>query len=87
MAKLTKIKDKRLNNPDQYRLRYTIYFPDGGHRDLSRRYRTNAVARAKLEVATVLENRTRQPLQTTEETRVRTQRAIAASPKRRSGTA
>jgi len=70
MAKLTKIKDKRLKNPDQYRLRYTIYFPEGGRRDRSRRYRTNPTARAKHEIATVLEHRTRQLLQTPEEIRV-----------------
>ena len=67
MAKRTKITDKRLKNPDQYRLRYRIYFPDGGRRDRSRRYRTNSVARAKLEIATVLENRTRQILQSAED--------------------
>ena len=54
MAKLTKIKDARLRNPDQYRLRYTIYFPDGGRRDRSRRYRTSAVARAISEIAIVV---------------------------------
>jgi hypothetical protein len=70
MAKLTKIKDNRLSNPDQYRLRYTLHFADGSRADRSRRYRTNAVARRKLEIATVLENRTRQLLQTPEEIQV-----------------
>jgi len=70
MAKLTKVKDNRLGNPDRYRLRYTIYFPDGGRRDRSRRYRTQTIARGKSEVATVLENRTCQILQTPEEIRV-----------------
>ena len=67
MAKLSKITDPRLKNPDQYRLRYRIHFPDGGRRDRSRRYRTQAIARAKLEVATVLEHRTRQVLQTADD--------------------
>ena len=67
MAKLSKITDPRLKNPDQYRLRYRIYFPDGGRRDRSRRYRIQAIARAKLEVATVLEHRTRQVLQTADD--------------------
>lgn len=62
MARLSKIKDRRLKNPDQYPLRYRIYFPDRGRRDRSRRYRTNAIARAKLQVATVLEHWTRQVL-------------------------
>ena len=62
-ARLTKIKDTRLKTPDQYRLRYTIYLPDSGRRDLSRRYRTYTTGRAKHEVATVLEHRTRQLLQ------------------------
>ena len=67
MAKLSKITDPRLKNPDQYRLRYRIHFPDGGRRDRSRRYRTQAIARAKLEVATVLEHRTRQVFQTADD--------------------
>jgi len=70
MANLSKIQDNRLSNPDQYRLRYTIYFADGSRADRSRRYHTSAISRAKFELATVLENRTRQRRQTLEDIQI-----------------
>lgn len=70
MAKLKQITDTRLKNPDQYRLRYTIYFADGSRMDRSRRYKTSTLARRKYELATVLENRTRQRRQTSEDIQI-----------------
>jgi integrase len=62
MARLAKITDKRSGRL-RYRLRYGIHFPDGSSVERSRRYGTVAIARAKIELATVLESRTRQLLQ------------------------
>jgi len=66
MAKLTKIKDARLKGkPVRYRLRYEIYWPDGGISDRSKRYQKITKARGDLEEATILEARTRRRLQST----------------------
>jgi integrase len=66
MAKLSRLEDKR-SGVVRYRLRYTVHFPDGSRIERSRRYGTIAIARAKLDVATVLESRTRQLRQTPDE--------------------
>ena len=66
MAKLTKMEDRR-SGAVRYRLRYTVHFPDGSRAERSRRYGKVAIARAKLDLAGVLESRTRQLRQAPDE--------------------
>ena len=69
MAYLSKTEDRRYDLI-RYRVRYRIYFPDGSWAARSRRYETLAVGRAKLELASALQSRTRQLQQTPDDIKI-----------------